>query len=118
MGMKLWAVALLALLVSTQPMKAGTVLEALEASGRGDYETAVKIWEPMAEQGESHAQNFLGVMYAKGQGVPQDYGLALQWWHKAAAQGNVDALSNLGSAYIMGDGVTQDFTEAATWFRK
>jgi TPR repeat protein len=41
-----------------------------------------------AEQGNAKAQTNLGVMYANGQGVPQDYVLAHMWFNLAAAQGD------------------------------
>jgi S1-C subfamily serine protease len=47
-----------------------------------------------AAQGNVAAQNNLGVMYAKGQGVPQDYVEAYKWYNLAAAQGLSDAIDN------------------------
>ena len=38
-----------------------------------DYETAYKLWLPLAEQGDAGAQYLLGMMYDLGQGVLQDY---------------------------------------------
>ncbi len=69
----------------------------LEAIKRGDYATALKEWRPLAEQGHAAAQGYaeaqrnLGVMYAKGEGVPQDYVQARMWVNLAAAQGNEQA---------------------------
>ena len=39
-----------------------------------------------AEQGAATAQVYLGVMYQKGQGVPQDYVQAHMWSNLAAAR--------------------------------
>ncbi len=39
---------------------------------RGDFATAFELSLSLAEQGDSHAQNNIGFMYSKGQGVPQD----------------------------------------------
>ncbi|MFH1914989.1 MAG: tetratricopeptide repeat protein [Pseudomonadota bacterium] len=47
-----------------------------------------------ADQGYAEAQSNLGVMYAKGQGVPQDYVEAYKWCNLSAAQGNSDAVKN------------------------
>jgi len=47
----------------------------LVAYQRGDYATAVRLWRPPAEQGNAEAQYNLGVMYAEGDGVPQDYAI-------------------------------------------
>jgi TPR repeat protein len=40
-----------------------------------------------AAKEDANAQFFLGVMYASGQGVPQDYNEAVKWFIKAAEQG-------------------------------
>ena len=62
------------------------------------------------------AQNDLGVLYAKGQGVPQNDVKAAKWYEKAAAQGLIRALSNLGLAYVMGQGVPQNDAMALKLF--
>jgi len=58
----------------------------------------------------------IGVMYANGQGVPQDDIEAVKWHRKAAEQGLADAQNNLGVAYANGQGVPQDFSEAYVWY--
>ncbi len=88
----------------------------MDAADRGDYETALREWRPLAEQGDSYAQHNLGVLYANGQGVPQDYAQARQWYEKAAAQGLAEAQSNLGALYANGQGVLQDFVQAHMWY--
>ncbi len=60
------------------------------AYDRGDYETALRLLRPLAEQGDAQAQNNLGVMHGNGLGVPQDYVQALMWWNLAASQGYLD----------------------------
>ena len=49
-----------------------------------------------AEQGDVDAQNKLGVMYYRGEGVPQDYSHAVSWFRKAAEQGHAVAQYNVG----------------------
>jgi len=44
----------------------------LAAAQKGDFVTALREWEPLAEQGDADAQFNLGIMYANGQGVIQD----------------------------------------------
>ncbi|MXZ50206.1 MAG: sel1 repeat family protein, partial [Rhodobacteraceae bacterium] len=70
------------ILASTQDINVG-----VEAYKRGDYETALREWHPLAEQGEVEAQFILGLMYGNGEGVPQDYGEAEKWWRLSAEQG-------------------------------
>ena len=40
-----------------------------------------------AEEGNVFAQHALGVLYVKGEGVPQDYVQAHMWFSLSAAQG-------------------------------
>ena len=53
---------------------------------RDDYETAYRLWKPLAEQGVTIAQYNLGCMHHEGRGVPQDYAEAMRWYRKAAEQ--------------------------------
>ena len=69
-----------------------------------------------ADQGFASAQFNLGVMYANGQGVPQDYAAAVSWYRKAAEQGHASAQNNLGLMYGKGQGVTQDYVQAHMWW--
>ena len=45
----------------------------MDAYQRGNYATALSEWRPLAEEGDAQAQLYLGLLYAKGDGVPQDY---------------------------------------------
>ena len=71
-----------------------------------------------AEQGDAEAQNKLGVMYLRGEGVPENNQEAAKWCRKAAEQGHAPAQNNLGFMYSTGEGVPQDDKEAAKWYRK
>ena len=82
------------------------------------YTQAAFWYRKAADQGDADAQDALGDLYDKGQGVPQDYAQAALWYRKAADQGNSSAEFILGYLYLDGDGVPQDATEAAAWFRK
>ena len=51
-------------------------------NGRGvpqSFEEGARFYRAPAEQGFPPAQYMLGLMYDKGQGVPQDYVLAYMW---------------------------------------
>ncbi len=67
-----------------------------------------------ADQGDAIAESNLGIMYAKGQGVPKDYAEAAKWFRLAADQGDA-AQSNLGAMYANGHGVPQDYVQAHMW---
>lgn len=73
---------------------AGDVEDGLAAAKKGDFATALRLWKPLAEQGNARAQNNLGFMYANGDGVAQDYVKALTWWNIAAIDGVADAIKN------------------------
>ncbi len=64
----------------------------VNAYERGDYETALAEFRPLAEQGDGDAQFNLGAMYFYSQGVPQDYVFAHMWANLAASQGSEDAV--------------------------
>lgn len=70
------------------------------------------------ERGDVDAQYNLGLMYANGQGVPQDYIEAAVWYRMAAEQGNANAQYSLGRMYIRGQGVEYDYLQAVKWFGK
>lgn len=53
--------------------------------------------ETLANQGNAAAAYQLGLMYAKGAGMPQNNLMAYQYMSKAAAGGNVDAMHWLGA---------------------
>ena len=61
--------------------------DGLDAAKRGDFKTAYNLWLPLAEQGNAKAQYDLGVMYYKGEGVPQDYVLAHMWFNLSSSNG-------------------------------
>ncbi len=44
----------------------------MTAYERGDYQMALRLWHPLADQGDADGQHNLGVMYRDGQGAPQD----------------------------------------------
>ena len=83
-----------------------------EAILREDYKTAHKLLLPLGEMGIASAQNYLGLMYANGQGVIQDDKEAIKWYRLAVEQGFADAQYNLGWMYEKGQGVIQNDKEA------
>jgi TPR repeat protein len=107
---------LVLILMLTGAAVAEPMEDALAASQRGDYATALRLWRPLAEQGDAEAQNNLGFAYADGQGVPQDYAEAVKWYRLAAEQGNAIAQYSLGFQYDKGQGVPQDYVQAHMWY--
>jgi len=89
--------------------------DAVAAYQRGDFATALRLWHPLAAQGNSNAAYVLGMMYDDGMGVAPDAQAAAQWYRQAAEQGNAWAQYALGAKYITGDGVALSYQEAAKW---
>ncbi len=80
-----------ALFVGSMTAHAAEFSAGVKAYNRGDYATALRIFRQLADQGNAIAQNSLGVMYERGQGVTQDYVQANMWYNLAAARGQKDA---------------------------
>lgn len=73
-----------------------------------DNEAAERWFRKAAEQGNAAAQNNLGLLYARGQGVPQRYAEAAGWYRKAADQGFDYAIGNWGLLFEQGLGVRKN----------
>jgi len=80
-----------------------------------EYGRAVAIFGPLAKRGDAVAQTYLGLMYLKGYGVPQNYIRAADWLHAASEQGYGLAQYWLGLMYDKGQGVPQDYVLAYKW---
>ena len=92
--------------------------DGVNAYEKGDYKTALTIFEDLAKKGDIDAQYNLGLMYDNGYGVKQDYKKAFEWYEKAANQGIAKAQHNLGVMYERGQGVKQDYKKAFEWYEK
>ena len=82
---------------------------------RGDFEAAMLEWRPLADTGDPRAQYYLGLMYARGEGVPADSLQAAHWFRKSAEQGNAQSQYHLGMLYANGKGVPEDDRQAIHW---
>src|SRR6516165_3224233 len=123
---KIFVALLITLMLTTsstaedQPAEGTTSVDPLEdgiaAYQRGDFASALRLFQPLAERGDASAQCNLGVMYDKGQGIAQDYGEAMRWYRLAAEQRNPEAQFNLGVMYEEGRGIAQDRVRAHMWY--
>ena len=89
----------------------------ITAARNGDFATALREWNPLAEQGNARAQYYIGMAYAMGKGVPQDDKTAVKWFRLSVEQGYANAQNYLGFMYQKGRGVPQDYMTALKWFR-
>jgi TPR repeat protein len=93
-------------------------IRGLAAYDRHDYATALRIFQPLAQQGDPKAQADIGLMYHNGKGVTQNFAEAIKWYRQAAEAGNSAAQFNLANMYYAGQGAGQNYAEAIKWFGK
>jgi TPR repeat protein len=74
---------------------AGPWEDGMAAYNRGDYVPASRVFRTLAEQGNAKAQNVLGVMFRKGEGVPKNPARAHMWLSFAAKRGDAKAKAEL-----------------------
>lgn len=77
---------------------------------------AVRYLNQSMALGEPLAELYLGDMYTRGDGVPQDVPRGLNLLNDAAGKGNNAAKRTLGSLYVRGELVPKDFDKAAKYF--
>ena len=63
----------------------------------GDYQAALELFRPLAEQGDSEAQYWMGRLADAGHGMPSDSDAALRWFQSAAGQGAIFAFEESSS---------------------
>lgn len=88
------------------------------AYDRANYQTALQVWQPQAEEGDPKAQTYVGEIYERGLGVAPDHAKAATWYRRAADQGYAPAQINLGQLYEQGLGVERNADVALDWYRK
>ena len=108
--------AILLILSLAAQLAAGPLEDAFVAYKQGDYATALRLYQQLADKGSANAQLNLGIMYANGQGVAQNYAEAVKWYGLAANQGLATAEHNLALMYTNGQGVPQNYVLAYKWF--
>lgn len=116
--LKRFPIAVLALALLATPVAGQDYHRGWAAFQKGDYAGALKEWRTLAESGHAVAQFNLGLMHAKGLGMPKDETEAVRWYRRAAEQGHVDAQNNLGFMYGTGRGVDANQAEAVMWLRR
>ena len=93
-------------------VRAEGLAEADEAFDRGEFVTALELYEALANQQEPAATYRLGLMYEQGLGTDQDPMVAASWYQKAQALESPEAIGALADLHLKGVGVIQDFKEA------
>ena len=96
--MKKWTISaavLAAQLIGSVAASAGPWEDGMAAYNRGDYVPALRLFRPLAEQGNAKAQKALGIMFRKGQGVPKNFVRARMWFALAAKRGDAGGKAGL-----------------------
>ena len=91
--------AIILVLSVTAPLAAGPFEDANAAYRDGDYATALRLYRPLADQGNDDAQAALGAMYELGYGVPQDYVQAHMWFNLVGARTSDDKKRDFAVKY-------------------
>ena len=89
-----------------------------DAFERGEYVTALELYETLATKGEAEAQFQLGLMHEKGLGTDVDGQMAQRYYEQAADQQSPQALDALGTLHLKGEGVIQNFKESLRLFQQ
>jgi Sel1 repeat-containing protein len=118
--MRHYPIPLRATLTITLMLMAGAAVagqreDGVAAVNSRDYATALRLFRPLANQGDDVAQFDFGLLYNKGWGVPRDYVQAVRWYRLAADQDVAEPQYYLGILYAKGQGVPQDFVQAHKW---
>ena len=83
-----------------------------------DYPSALKAYLPLAKEGESYAQQQLGIMYTFGFGTPANANEAFMWFEKAKSQGKPEAQYWYGMSILNGNGTPKSPEKSIQWFEK
>jgi len=82
---------------------------------QGDYKSSYNAYMQLAKEGNAEAQNYIGIHYYLGLGVPRNYEKAKEWFEKSAKNKFADAQYNLGGMYENGEFVKKDYQMAYMW---
>lgn len=89
------------------------------ATVKKNHAEAVRLYTPLAENGDADAQNTLGFMHLKGKGIPKDRDTAVRYLEAAADRGCMQAACRIAMMYDEGlCGTPADLGKAVEWYTK
>ncbi|WP_445680940.1 peptidoglycan-binding protein [Radicibacter daui] len=100
---------------AVQPAVPTPAAEAVASTEPADPLAALR---KAAEGGDGDAMHDLAVVYASGQGAPQDLVQAASWFGRAAEAGSVNAQYNYAVMLQRGIGTAASPQQAVEWYRK
>ncbi|MCD8027114.1 MAG: AAA family ATPase [Erysipelotrichaceae bacterium] len=84
-----------------------------------DYQYAIRLYQILANKGESDAMYKLGLAYSKNiAGINKDDKASFTWFEKAAQKNHVNAIGRLGRCYYVGIYVEKDYKKAIELFNQ
>ncbi len=89
---------------------------AVKAYTQQEFALALRLFEPLAINGHSASQYYLGVLHDMGVEYARNARVAYQWYRLAALAGDDRAQHNLAVAYAKGDGVDVNMAKAMKWW--
>ena len=84
---------------------------------KGNYESAVRMLSPYADQGDKTAELNVGIAYAFGLGVKRDRDRARALLRRSLGSRAQDTYFWVAKSFETGDGVAKDSQEAMAWYR-
>lgn len=111
-------VGILFALTYISTLQAGPLDQGVSAFNAGDYNKALKYWQPLAKNNHPDALYNIGLLYMKGHGVEQNYIQAKEYFKQAAFYGSADAAYNLGVLYKRGKVGHPSSKTAIYWWKQ
>ena len=109
------AALLLAFALAVAPVAARADMGAgWRAYTAGNYEAAVREWQPLAEAGDYQAAYALGMALQ----VMEQPARAVPWYEQAARAGLTEAQILLGTIYAQSSGVPRNLVRAYAWLHR
>ena len=110
---------------AASPVPSEQLSDGISAFEMQEYDKAMALIKPLAEQGEPEAQYFMGTFYWYGSGVTRSTPIAQKWftkayssWKFAAESGDANAMVEVSRMLNSGLGVERDVAEALRWIHQ
>lgn len=83
-----------------------------------DIERAINWYKKSANNGSGIAENNIGNLYYRGQGLEKNDELAYKFYKKSMEKNTPEAINSIGLMYFNGSFVTADKKQACDYFKK
>ena len=83
---------------------------------RASVSGSIKVWLPIAMEGDPEAEYFMGQLFETGENGNPDYAMARSWYERSANRGYSEAQFALARLYDQGLGGAADEAKAKHWY--